>query len=83
MSGSMDVLCPNEVPNLPYYLKNMFSRLRTTKQFDYCCFCFLFCLGRLSSVTTLKLNDNCLSSLPFSIGGYRLFFCVIDKAFRK
>jgi len=31
---------------------------------------FTICLGRLSSVTTLKLNDNCLSSLPYSIGGY-------------
>jgi len=45
----------------------------STKQLGYCCFCLLFYLGRLSSVTTLKLNDNCLSSLPFSIGGYRLF----------
>lgn len=26
-------------------------------------------LGRLSNLTTLKLNDNCLLSLPFSIGG--------------
>jgi len=38
---------------------------------------FSLYLGRLSSVTTLKLNDNCLSSLPYSIGGY---VCMLSNA---
>ena len=39
----------------------------------------LFYVGRLSSVTILKLNDNCLSSLPFSIGGYCLLIVLLNK----
>lgn len=29
----------------------------------------LFFLGRLSNMTNLRLNTNCLTALPFSIGG--------------
>lgn len=34
--------------------------------------CDVFCglIGRLSSMVTLKLDDNCLMELPFSIGGF-------------
>lgn len=67
------------------YLKNLFWN-ESCKTVSLLLFLSTFYLGRLSSVTTLKLNDNCLASLPFSIGGYCLFciLCILSiyKAIR-